>query len=99
MEIAIGDAAHRLCELALSQGDDETAMWATRQGLLASPGQEALVRDRMTAAAAAGDAARLRAVLHDAQQAVRSIDPLDDLCDETMAHYEELTAQLAARGA
>lgn len=99
MEIAIGDAAHRLWELAMSQGDDETAMWATRQGLLASPGQEALVRDRMTAAAAGGDPSRLRAVLQDAQQAVRSIDLLDELCDETMAHYEELSTRLAARGA
>ncbi|HSH58263.1 MAG TPA: hypothetical protein VK988_01225, partial [Acidimicrobiales bacterium] len=91
--------AHRLWELAMSQGDDETAMWATRQGLLASPGQEALVRDRMTAAAAGGDPSRLRAVLQDAQEAVRSIDPLDELCDETMAHYEELSTRLAARGA
>jgi nucleoid-associated protein YgaU len=99
MEIAIGDAAHRLCELALSQGDDELAMWATGQGLLASPGQEALVRDRMTAAAAGGELARLRGVLQDAQQAVHAIDPLDELCDETMAHYEELSARLVARGA
>lgn len=99
MEIAIGDAAHRLCELALAQGDDQTAMWATRQGLLASPGQEALVRDRMTAAAAGGDPARLRAVYQDAQQALQAIDPLDELGDETEALYEELRRTLEARGA
>jgi DNA-binding SARP family transcriptional activator len=99
MEIAIGDAAHRLCELALAHGEPDTAMWATRQGLLASPGQEALIQDRMTAAAAGGDAARLRAVYQDAQQAVRAIDPLDELSAETEALYEQLTARVEARGA
>jgi hypothetical protein len=74
-------------------------MWATRQGLLASPGQEALVRDRMTAAAAGGDPARLRAVYQDAQQALQAIDPLDELGDETEALYEELRRTLEARGA
>lgn len=99
IEIAIGDAAHRLCRWALEQGDDEMAMWATHQGLLASPGQEALYRDRMEAAAASGDATRLRKVLSDAQQAVRSIDPLDDLSQETVALYEHLSTKLEHRGA
>lgn len=99
IEIAVGDAAHRLCRWALEQGDDELAMWATHQGLLASPGQEALYRDRMEAAAASGDPTRLRKVLSDAQQAVRSIDPLDDLSQETVALYEHLSTKLERRGA
>ncbi|HEV2070223.1 MAG TPA: bacterial transcriptional activator domain-containing protein, partial [Acidimicrobiales bacterium] len=99
IEIAVGDAAHRLCRWALEQGDDELAMWATHQGLLASPGQEALYRDRMEAAAASGDPTRLRKVLTDAQRAVRSIDPLDDLSQETVALYEHLSGKLERRGA
>ncbi|MBW3643559.1 MAG: bacterial transcriptional activator domain-containing protein, partial [Actinobacteria bacterium] len=99
IEIAVGDAAHRLCRWALEQGDDELAMWATHQGLLASPGHEALYRDRMEAAAASGDPTRLRKVLSDAQQAVRSIDPLDDLSQETVALYEHLSTKLERRGA
>ncbi len=99
IEVAVGDAAHRLCRWALEQGDNELAMWATHQGLLASPGQEALYRDRMEAAAASGDPTRLRKVLTDAQRAVRSIDPLDDLSHETVALYEHLSTKLERRGA
>jgi hypothetical protein len=99
IEIAIGDAAHRLCRWALEQGDDETAMWATHQGLLASPGQEALFRDRMEAAAASGDPTRLRAVFGEAQEAVRCIDLLDELQHETVAFYEHLSTKLERRGA
>ncbi len=99
IEIAVADAAHRLCRWALEQGDDELAMWATHQGLLASPGQEALYRDRMEAAAVTGDPTRLRKVLTDAQRAVRSIDPLDDLSHETVALYDHLSTKLERRGA
>jgi hypothetical protein len=38
-------------------------------------------------------------VLSDAQQAVRSIDPLDDLSQETVALYEHLSTKLERRGA
>ncbi|HEV2811101.1 MAG TPA: hypothetical protein VGV93_11985 [Acidimicrobiales bacterium] len=98
MEIAISDAAHRLCQLALAQGDNELAMWATRQGLLASPGHEALYRDRMEAVAAAtADPARVRAVLHDAEEALRAVNALDELHEETVAFCEQVIATLGQR--
>jgi hypothetical protein len=98
MEIAISDAAHRLCHLALAHGDNELAMCATRQGLLASPGHEALYRDRMAAVAAAtADPARVRAVLHDAEEALRAVNALDELHEETVAFCEQVIATLGQR--
>jgi hypothetical protein len=53
----------------------------------------------MEAAAASGDPTRLRAVFGEAQEALRSIDPLDELQHETVAFYEHLSTNLERRGA
>ncbi|HEV2071928.1 MAG TPA: bacterial transcriptional activator domain-containing protein [Acidimicrobiales bacterium] len=53
----IVDAAHRMATLCLADGDPEGARWAAQQGLLASPGNEQLFRDRMVAEDLAGNPA------------------------------------------
>ncbi|MFP5327462.1 MAG: BTAD domain-containing putative transcriptional regulator, partial [Acidimicrobiia bacterium] len=46
-EILVADAAHLVADWHLDHGDTTAALWAAGQGLLASPFDEALYRDRM----------------------------------------------------
>ena len=50
----VADAAHRLCELRLADGDPRGAMDAVRTGLRIAPDDELLWRDLLTAAHATG---------------------------------------------
>ena len=60
---AVADAALRLCEIRLAQGDPEAAVRAVRAGLLLATDDENLWRALLRAVHATGDTARLRAVV------------------------------------
>ena len=61
----IADAAHQLGEHAVSNGDADLATWAAAKGLAAVPGNEAMRRIEMRAAAIAGNTRGI----HDAYEA------------------------------
>lgn len=90
IEVAVAKAAELLGRLALDSDDPETAAWSARQGLRAIPYWEALHRVLMRAAAAAGDFDGVEQAWIDAKRAARSLDPLDEVQDETAELYEEL---------
>ncbi|MFG1941948.1 BTAD domain-containing putative transcriptional regulator [Nonomuraea sp. NPDC048826] len=59
----VADAAHRLCEIRLTEGEPDAAIAAVRAALLLATDDESLWRDLLRAAHATGDLARLRAVI------------------------------------
>jgi hypothetical protein len=91
LEALAAEAAHRLAELALDAGDPTLANWAAMQGLLASPGDEVLYRDRMLAADAAGNPAGVETVMEELCHVVDALEPYDSLHSETLALYERLS--------
>lgn len=96
---AIADAAHQLAGLCLEAGDHRGAWWATQQGLLASPGNEQLYRDRMAAADRAGNPAGVEAVMDELCRAVevgpgRAHEALHPM---TVEMYERLTRRSVHR--
>jgi hypothetical protein len=96
-EALIVDAAHRLVELCLKRDDPAGADWAARQGLLASPGNEALFRDRMLAADAAGNPAAVEAVMDELCDFIDGGNPYETLHPETLATYERLSRRRLQR--
>jgi len=70
---------------------NRAAEWALSQGLLASPGNELLYRDRMLAADAAGNPAGVEAVLDELCQVVEALEPYDSLHPETLGVYESVS--------
>jgi hypothetical protein len=90
METVVAEAAHHLAQLALEARDPDLAQWAARQGLLASPGDEVLYRDRMLACDLAGNPAAVEAVMDELVAAVEAVEPYDTLHAETIALYERL---------
>ncbi|MEU0565533.1 BTAD domain-containing putative transcriptional regulator [Nonomuraea sp. NPDC005983] len=59
----VADAAHRLCEIRLAQGEPDAAVAAIRAALLLATDDEGLWRDLLRATHATRDLARLRAVI------------------------------------
>lgn len=95
----VADAAHRLACLYVEEGDVRGAWWATQQGLLASPGNEQLHRDRMRAADAAGNPDGVEEVMDELCRAVE-IEPgelHDVLHPKTIEVYERLSRRRAGR--
>ncbi|MGE0731648.1 MAG: hypothetical protein AB7O92_23280 [Acidimicrobiia bacterium] len=91
--LAVVAAADRLACIALDSRDHELAEWAATQGLLASPGDEALYRHRMTAAHLAGNHAAVRQLMTELCEVVEANEPFDQLQPETV----ELLNQLAGK--
>jgi LysM repeat protein len=72
-ERLVGDTAHRLSTAALEDGGSALAAWAAHQGLLASPGNEALVGDVMAAHLAAGDPRAAESVLAEYERVLEEL--------------------------
>ena len=87
IETVVAEAAHHLAQLALEARDPDLAQWATCQGLLASPGDEVLFRDRMLAC----DLAGVETVMDELVAAAEALEPYDTLHPETVALYERLS--------
>lgn len=98
VETAIVDAAYRLGELAIETGDAELARWAAKQGLEAVPGQEALHRIQMKAAAFVGDDHGIETAYRAAMRAAEELSAWEDVQPETEELYATLTRRdLAGR--
>jgi LysM repeat protein len=91
IETVVGDAAHHLAQLALEARDPDVAQWAACQGLLASPADEVLYRDRMLACDLAGNPAGVETVMDELVAAAEALEPYDTLHPETVALYERLS--------
>jgi hypothetical protein len=97
MQVAITRAADALGTLALAQDDPETALWATRQGLLAMPEQLSLFDWEMRVAAHRRDVDGLNSAFHARRRAEQALDPLAEVPAETVELYEALRAGLQQR--
>jgi hypothetical protein len=85
----VADAAHRLCELYLNDGDSRGAMDAVRTGLRIAPDDELLWRDLLTAAHATGQENLLYAAAGEIWTRA-SMDGPPELTTETEALLDEL---------
>ena len=97
VEALVVDNAHRMVELCLAAGDPTGADWAAHQGLLASPANEILYRDRMLAADAAGNPAGVEAAMAELCDVLEADDPTDRVHPDTLALYEELVTKWSKR--
>lgn len=88
----VADTAHRLAEMYLEAGDARGAWWATQQGLLASPGNEQLHRDRMRAADLIGNPAGVEEVMAELCRAIEvdASEAADVLHPSTLELYRRL---------
>jgi len=91
IETVVAEAAHQLAQLALDARDADGALWAACQGLLASPGDEVLFRDRMLAYDLAGNPAGVEAVMDELVAVAEALEPYDTLHPETIALYNRLS--------
>lgn len=96
-ESVAADAAGFLAEWCLERGDAETAVWATRQGVLASPAYEPLYRLRMRALAQLGDTAAVEATMDELCAVLETSHPDEDVDPETLGLYRDLTKSRAFR--
>ena len=87
---AVADAALRLCEIRLAQGDPEAAVRAVRAGLLLATDDENLWRALLRAVHATGDTARLRAVVDGLHRRAASHPYGVGMAPETEALIDEL---------
>jgi hypothetical protein len=90
MEDLVVDAAGLVAEWSLGCEDQETAIWATRQGVKAAMADERLYQLRMRAHAATGDRAGLEATVDELCAVLEIADPAAGLLPETMALYDRL---------
>lgn len=90
MEGLVADAAGLVAEWSLGCEDNETAIWATRQGVKAAMADERLYQLRMRAHADAGDHAGLEATVDELCAVLEIADPSAGLLPETMALYDSL---------
>ncbi|MCA2182946.1 bacterial transcriptional activator domain-containing protein [Nonomuraea glycinis] len=86
----VADAAHRLCELRLAEGDPDAAIAAVRAGLLLATDDESLWRDLLRATHATGDLGRLRAVVEGLTRRSASHPHSGGMAPETEALIDEL---------
>ncbi|GAA5043560.1 hypothetical protein GCM10023259_014270 [Thermocatellispora tengchongensis] len=87
---SVADAAHRLCEIRLAQGEPAQAVAAVRAGLLLAADDEGLWRDLLRATHATGDPARLRAVVDALHRRAASHPYGGGMAPETEALIDEL---------
>ncbi|MEV5407911.1 bacterial transcriptional activator domain-containing protein [Thermopolyspora sp. NPDC052614] len=87
---AVADAALRLCEMRLAQGDPDAAVAAIRAGLLLAADDEGLWRALLRAVHATGDTARLRAVADALQRRAASHPYGGGMAPETEALIDDL---------
>ncbi len=88
MEGLVAEAAALVAEWSLECDDNETAIWATRQGTRAALADERLYQLRMRAQVANGDRAGIEATVDELCAVLEIADPSAGLLPETMALYE-----------
>jgi hypothetical protein len=93
IESEVVDAAHLLAQLCIERGDIVIAHEAINAGLLVSPLNEVLIRDRMLVHDRAGNPSGVENTMRDLYEAIDIEGPVsnDDVHPETYALYERLT--------
>ncbi|NRQ35362.1 hypothetical protein HII36_26555 [Nonomuraea sp. NN258] len=86
----VADAAHRLCELRLAQGEPDAAIAAVRAALMLATDDEGLWRDLLRATHATEDVVRLRAVVEGLTRRAASHPYGGGMAPETEALIDEL---------
>ena len=98
IEVAVTDTAERLALLALDAGEPELADWAARQGLKVVPGHEVMQQIRMRAAAQSGSSDGVDQAYREARRAARAVDADEELSEDTIRLYRQLSAALRQAG-
>lgn len=96
-ELKITDTAEDLAERYLDQGDVDSAIWAARQGLTASPTHTRLTHLLMRAYFAAGDGKAAERVYESYVSALEQLQ-LDEVDPELAETYEQIRRGSAAAG-
>ncbi|MEV7012428.1 hypothetical protein [Streptosporangium sp. NPDC051022] len=96
---AVADAAHRLCEIRLAEGDAGQAVAAVRSGLLLAADDEGLWRDLLRATHLTGDPARLRTVVEALHRRAAAQPGGGGMAPETEALIDELLPSWRMRSA
>ena len=92
--VAVDDAAHRLAQHALTNGDPELATWAARKGLAATGACEECYRNLMRAAVDEGNRVALEALYTELLAIIDADEGPDTstfLDSETVELYEQLS--------
>ncbi|SFI10932.1 transcriptional activator domain-containing protein [Streptosporangium canum] len=95
----VADAAHRLCEIRLANGEAAQAVMAARAGLLLAADDEGLWRDLLRATHLTGDPGRLRAVAEALNRRAGSHPDGGGMAPETEALIDELLPSWRMRSA
>jgi DNA-binding SARP family transcriptional activator/nucleoid-associated protein YgaU len=96
-ELKVTDTAEDLAERYLDQGDVDGAIWASRQGLTASPTHTRLTHLLMRAYFAAGDGKAAERVYESYVSALEQLQ-LDEVDPDLAAAYEQIRRGSAAAG-
>lgn len=94
----VSEAAHLLATQAIERGDTKQAIWATVQGVKASPGDEILYRDRMLAHDLEGNPAGVEAAMDELMRVIEADEPDGNVHPETMDLYERLSRRRRRTG-
>lgn len=94
----VSEAAHVVATCALDRGDPKLAVWATVQGVKASPGDEILYRDRMLAHDLEGNPAGVEATMDELLKVIEADDPACSVHPETLDLYERLSRRKRRTG-
>ncbi|HEY9557500.1 MAG TPA: hypothetical protein VIR58_12245 [Acidimicrobiales bacterium] len=94
----VSEAAHLLATQAIERGDPKQAIWATVQGVKASPGDEILYRDRMVAHDLEGNPAGVEAAMDELMRVIEADEPDGNVHPETMDLYERLSRRRRRTG-
>jgi hypothetical protein len=93
----VSEAAHLLATQAIERGDPKQAIWATVQGVKASPGDEILYRDRLLAHDLEGNPAGVEAAMDELMRVIEADEPDGNVHPETMNLYERLSRRRRRR--
>ncbi|MEV4092700.1 hypothetical protein [Streptosporangium saharense] len=96
---AVADAAHRLCEIRIEEGDAGRAVAAVRAGLLLAADDEGLWRDLLRATHLTGDQERLRTVVEALHRRAAAQQGGGGMAPETEALIDELLPSWRMRSA
>lgn len=91
IEATVSDAAHFVADWAIANDQANLALEVTTKGLLASPGNEVLYRDRMLAHDVAGNPAGVESTMAELCRFADDLEPYDSVHPATLELYQRLT--------
>ncbi|MDX6287636.1 MAG: hypothetical protein QOG53_3121 [Frankiales bacterium] len=94
-DVRVIETALRLAELSLAHADPDTAVWAARKGLSASPVHTELTEALMRAHAARGEKKAVDQVFRSHVAALEDLD-IDEVAESTVDLHAELRSEQKA---